>query len=148
MCSSDLLAIGLAATSCSGVKECAAPQLGQIPTEVPGIAPNDSATMADMEWWRIYTDSDLADIITEALEHNRDLAIAMARVEEARQTYGIARLNLTPTISGLISADYETNDYSGKPHSADPEYDIKATVAWEIDLMGGRKWERRGAEAS
>ncbi len=142
------LAIGLAATSCSGVKECAAPQLGQIPTEVPGIASNDSATMADMEWWRIYTDSDLADIITEALEHNRDLAIAMARVEEARQTYGIARLNLTPTISGLISADYETNDYSGKPHSADPEYDIKATVAWEIDLMGGRKWERRGAEAS
>ena len=139
----------LALSSCSGVRECAEPQLGDVPASVPGIsAATDSATLADMEWWRVYTDADLADIITETLDHNRDLAAAMARVEEARRTYGVAAVNLTPTITGIVGGTYETNDYSGERHVSDPEYDVKATVAWEIDLMGGRKWERRGAKAA
>ena len=104
--------------------------------------------MADMEWWRFYTDADLTAIITEALEHNRDLGAAMARVEQARSLYGVARLNLAPELSGIVSADYETNDYHGESAKRDPEYDIKVTAAWELDIFGGQKWERRGAEAS
>lgn len=142
------LPLMLLVAGCSGVKPCAAPQLGDVPTAVPGLAPTDSATMADMEWWRIYTDGNLSEIISEALEHNRDLAVAMARVEEARRTYGVAKLNMTPTVSGLVGGNYETNDYHGQKHVSDPEYDVKATVAWEIDLMGGQKWERRGARSS
>jgi len=135
--------------SCSGVKECTQPQFGELPSGLPGInAAPDTLTLADMEWWRVYTDSHLSEIISETLEHNRDLAAAMARVEEARRLYGVSRLNLTPNVTGLIGGNYETNDYHGKKHVSDSEYDIKATVAWEIDLMGGQKWERQGAKAS
>ena len=143
-----LLAAIMPAASCSGVKNCTQPQLGEVPQSVPGIAAaTDTLTMADMEWWRIYTDVELAEIITEALEHNRDLAAAMARVEEARHIYGIAQRNLAPTLSGTVGGSYETNDYHNEKHVSDPEYDLKATVAWEIDLFGAQKWERRGAKA-
>ncbi|MDE6269323.1 MAG: efflux RND transporter permease subunit, partial [Muribaculaceae bacterium] len=52
-----VLAGGLA--SCSGVKNLEKPDLGEVPVEVPGMkAATDSLTMADMEWWRFYTDAD------------------------------------------------------------------------------------------
>lgn len=137
----------ISTASCSGVKNCVAPDLELPQATVPG-AEADSLTMADLEWWRVYTDVDLSAIITETLEHNRDLATAMARVEQARHTYGVAALNLTPSVSGLVGANYETNDYSEKNKLRDPEYDIKASVAWELDLAGGQKWERRGAKSS
>ena len=144
-----VLAAGGALTGCSGVKNLTPAQLGEMPAQVPGMeADTDSLTMADMEWWRFYTDADLTAIITEALEHNRDLGAAMARVEQARSLYGVARLNLAPELSGIVSADYETNDYHGESAKRDPEYDIKVTAAWELGLFGGQKWERRGAEAS
>lgn len=142
------VAVALAGSmaSCSGVRNLTTPDLGEVPVAVPGMeAATDSLTMADLEWWRVYTDADLMAIMSEALEHNRDLAAAVARVEEARRLYGVARLNSTPEITGIIGANYETNDYADAAKLRDPEYDIKLTASWEPDLFGRQKWERRGA---
>ena len=63
-----------------------------------------------------------------------------------RQLYGVQKLNYAPTVSGLVLADHETNDYHGKPHSDQPEYSLKASLSWEVDLWGGLKWaQRKGA---
>ncbi len=134
-----------ALTSCSGVKNLPKAQL-ELPGELAGNS-TDTLTLADLEWWKFYTDSALTDIISQTLAHNRDFLAAAARVEELRQLYGVARLNMTPTVSGLVAADNETNDYHGKKHTSDAEYDIKATVNWEIDLWGGRRWAQRKAGA-
>ncbi|MDE6497424.1 MAG: efflux RND transporter permease subunit [Muribaculaceae bacterium] len=150
-----ILALPLAVAfmqSCSGVKNCAAPQLEPMPESVPGIeaaaTAADSLTLADMEWWRVYTDPALSAMITEALAHNRDLNAAMARLEEARRLYGVAALNIAPQVTGIVGGTYETNDYYGEKAVRDPELSLKATVAWEIDLFGAGKWERAAAKAS
>lgn len=132
--------------SCSGVKNCAAPDLN-LPGELAGNS-TDSITPADIEWWKFYTDSALNDIIRETLAHNYDFLTSAARVEELRQLYGVDKLNMAPTISGLALADHETNDYYGKAHSEQPEYSLKASLSWEIDLWGGLKWSRRRGEAN
>lgn len=130
--------------SCSGVKNCQKPQL-DLPMSLAGNA-TDSITLADMEWWSFYSDSTLVGLIREALEHNRDFLAAAAKVEQMRQLYGVQKLNYAPTVSGLVLADHETNDYHGKPHSDQPEYSLKASLSWEIDLWGGLKWsQRKGA---
>ena len=138
--------------SCSGVKNCAAPQLDPMPETVPGIetsaATADSLTLADMEWWRVYTDPALSAMISEALAHNRDLSAAMARLEETRRLYGVAALNIAPQVTGIVGGIYETNDYYDEKAVRDPELSLKATVAWEIDLFGAGKWERAGAKAT
>ncbi len=131
--------------SCSGVKNCQKPQL-DLPMSLAGNA-TDSITLADMEWWSFYSDSTLVGLIREALEHNRDFLAAAAKVEEMRQLYGVQKLNYAPTVSGLVLADHETNDYHGKPHSDQPEYSLKASLSWEVDLWGGLKWSRRKGAA-
>lgn len=132
--------------SCSGVKNCAAPDLN-LPGELAGNS-TDSITPADVEWWKFYADSALNDIIRETLAHNYDFLTSAARVEELRQLYGVDKLNMAPTISGLALADHETNDYYGKAHSEQPEYSLKASLSWEVDLWGGLKWSRRRGEAN
>ena len=100
--------------SCSGVKNCRKAQL-DLPVALAGNSV-DSITLADMEWWRFYSDSTMVGLIKEALEHNRDFLAAAARVEQMRQLYGVQKLNYVPTVSGLALADHETNDYHGEPH--------------------------------
>ena len=131
--------------SCSGVKNCRKAQL-DLPVALAGNSV-DSITLADMEWWRFYSDSTMVGLIKEALEHNRDFLAAAARVEQMRQLYGVQKLNYVPTVSGLALADHETNDYHGEPHSDQPEFSLKATLSWEVDLWGGLKWSRRKGEA-
>ncbi len=131
--------------SCSGVRDCAAPRL-DMPRALAGNS-TDSLTVADMEWWKFYSDSLLVRYIGEALANNRDVLTAAARVEEMRQLYGVERLNMAPTLTGLVAADNETNDYHNGKSSSDPEYDLKFTVAWEADLWGGLRWARRRGEA-
>lgn len=140
------LVLAAALWSCSGVKDCAKPELN-LPATFRGTDAADSLTVADMEWWKFYSDSLLVKYIGEALHNNRDVLAAAARVEEMRQLYGVERLNMAPTVSGLVAADNETNDYHGDKHTSDPEFDLKVTVAWEADLWGGLRWARKQSAA-
>src|SRR5690348_1991645 len=52
----------------------------------------------DQLWWKQFRDPVLAQLIAEALANNRTLAVAKARVEEARANRGVARAALFPDI--------------------------------------------------
>ncbi|MCM1066230.1 MAG: TolC family protein [Muribaculaceae bacterium] len=133
-------------SSCSGVKNLSKPQL-DLPTRLAGNA-TDTATLADVEWWKLYADSALVYIIRQTLDHNRDLGAAAARVEQMRELYGVTKANFFPTLTGLAGANHETNDYYGSPHSDDPEVDLKFTLSWEADLWGGLSWAKKKGAAN
>ncbi len=133
--------------SCSGVKGLQEPHLDLPSSYVGGVA-EDSLSIADMDWWEFYADGPLRQIIRRTLENNRDVLKAAARVEEMRQLYGVEKLNLYPEVSGLISADNETNDYyNGGGYSSDPEFALKVSVGWEVNLWGAMTWARRQGAA-
>lgn len=52
---------------------------------------------ADLGWQEFFTDPRLRELIALALDNNRDIRIALARVEEARAQYGIADSERLPT---------------------------------------------------
>lgn len=133
-------------TSCSGTRSLPKADLGVMPGAYVA-ATADSMCVADIDWWEFYTDPALRTIISRTLENNRDLLIAAARVEELRQLYGVDKLNYLPTITGLAQGIRETNDYYAEPYKLDPEYDLKATLNWEIDLWGGLSQARRKSAA-
>ena len=133
-------------SSCSGVKDLSKPELAMPATYTPE-SPNDSLTIADMAWWEFYADEPLRKIITKTLENNRDLLKAAARVEQMRKLYGIEKVNLTPEVTGLLSADHETNNYGGNGTKKDPEYDLKVSVGWEVNLWGALSWARKQSGA-
>jgi len=139
------LAAMSAICSCSGVKNLRKPDL-KLPAEtIKGYA--DSLSYADMKWWEYYTDPTLKSLISRALEYNRDMLSAAARVEELRQLYGIENVNYLPRINAIAGANRETNDYNGNKFSSDPEFDFKGTINWEIDLWGGLSYSKKRAAA-
>lgn len=137
--------LGLAA--CSGVKNLAKPDVAMPQAFMPGIE-TDSACIADMEWWEFYTDSTLCTLIRTALNNNHDLLKAAAKVDAARQLYGVARLNYLPELSAMAGGSYETNKYNGAATTKDPEYDLKLTVNWEINLWGAMSWAQKNGLAN
>lgn len=132
--------------SCSGVKNLKEADLGDF-QELKFSQDNDTATIADMAWWKYYSDSTLCNIIDRTLRHNRSLMMAASRVEQARALYGIDKANFFPEVTAMAGADYETNDYYDKSFKKDPEYDLKLTVAWEANLWGSLSWAKRKGAA-
>lgn len=109
------------------------------------------ASQAPAQWWRGYNDPALDAMTEEALAHNADLRLAIARVDEARAAVGIARADQYPGASanGSASRNRASQDTGlGIPPGTDPVYnDMRAALntSYEIDLWG--KY-RRAAEAA
>ncbi|MDE6153707.1 MAG: TolC family protein [Muribaculaceae bacterium] len=132
--------------SCSGTRNLTKPEI-DMPDTYTDNGTVDSLNIADIDWWKFYSDSTLCYMINEALSHNRDLLIAAAHVEELGQLYGVDKLCYLPTVTGAISGDNETNDYYNKKYSSDPEFGFKARLNWEIDLWGGLSKARQRSAA-
>ena len=137
-----VIAVGGLAVSCSPAKYCASPEL-DMPEEFNMEMPEDSLTVADMEWWKIYPDTLLQKLIRQALEYNKDMLVAAERVKELEFRYMIQRADLWPSVNINAAADDEYNNYGGADPSHDPEIGTKASLTWEIDLWGHLRWASR-----
>ena len=105
----SIIILGLALSSCSGVKNLAKPDV-EMPTAYSDNR-SDSICQADIDWIEFYTDPLLVTIIKKALEHNKDIKIAASRMEELRLLYGIDKLNYLPSVSAVAGITNEPNDY-------------------------------------
>jgi multidrug efflux system outer membrane protein len=106
-----LASVALLAAGCSFAPDVREPTtVLHLPAEY-AAAPVDSVAAADsvMEvreaerWWTVYNDPVLEALVDTALAANLDLREAVARVEEVRQRYRIARADLYPSLG--LSAD-------------------------------------------
>lgn len=99
-------------------------------TPVPAGGPVDSA------WWGGFGDPRLTALVEQARANNSDLAIAAARVAEARAQERVARSLLLPTLSANVpGAEARSVNAFGQPSesfSAQPAFQ----AAYEIDLFG------------
>ena len=71
----------------------------------------DSASFGDQDWKDIYTDSTLRSLIERALEHNKDMLIAAARVQEMAAQKRISTAALLPDIRGKVTAERELENH-------------------------------------
>src|SRR5690625_3205683 len=73
-----------------------------VPDNYPQLTPaTDDLTApsaADLGWSELFKDPQLQALVAVALENNRDLRIAIDRVEEARAMFGIARSERFPSV--------------------------------------------------
>jgi outer membrane protein, multidrug efflux system len=133
-------ALFLFATALAG---CAAGPDYRRPEAPMPAAVGVAADVADVtlpEWNIYFTDPALLDVVARALEHNRDLRVATARVEEARAFYGIQRADLFPSFD--IGAQ-ENAARTPAPLSVTGQsvvtrrYDVNLGVlAYELDFWG------------
>ncbi len=134
------LFIGMLFTAC-------APRFYPPQTELPvhyANAADATVTMTiDSCWWRTFGDTTLNRLVEQALENNRDLAAAAARIEEARATFGIAQVQYLPQVGAGITTGGNYTDATRIVQS----YTVEPTLSWEISLFGALRNTRRSARA-
>jgi NodT family efflux transporter outer membrane factor (OMF) lipoprotein len=99
------------------------------------------------EWWSEFGDPVLTDLVTRALARNTDIAIAVARVEEARAQERATRAQLFPSVDAVLGASRSRSlGSAGRP--------VEATVvqpafqaAYEVDLSGRIRGQVTAAQA-
>lgn len=112
-----------------------------IPAQWPASAPSSGARQATaLDWREFFPDPRLQALIAAALEHNRDMKIAAARVEEARALYGIARADRLPGVdatAGAASARTPGDlSFTGRPLTSH-RYDVGFSMpSFELDFWG------------
>jgi multidrug efflux system outer membrane protein len=141
----------LVASGCTVGPDYARPDLTH-PQEFRGAAgAPDAASFADLPWWDVFNDPALRTLIAEGLTNNYDLAVATARIEQARALVGVARSE------GLPQIGYEV--VAGAQKSFVPEQDNIGTTtytavsgalnaAWELDLWGRIRRSTEAARAN
>lgn len=133
-------------SSCGvAVKMCKAPQLN-IPSEIVE-GQLDSLTIADMRWWEFYGDDVLGGFISHALENNKDILVAAARVEQMRELHRVGRSAWFPRVGASAMIDNEVENYTDSGHSVTPQVDLKFDISWEVDLWGNIRWAAQRSSA-
>lgn len=101
-----------------------------VPDALYGAAAT-TESIADAQWFDVFSDPVLRSLIEEALRNGYDVRIATARVEEARARYGIAGAARLPDV------DYEARGgYGRQAGETGAAFLANVGAFWEVDLWG------------
>ncbi len=147
-------------TSCEdlrrfGKKSAQAPSTAQAPDKTASFT-------GDSQWRKHFKDPQLQALTHQALDNNRDLKIALQRIEMAKAQITAARSVLAPKVSGVAGAGMQrfglytmdgagnstTPIYDGRIVPRDlPDYMVGLQTSWEIDLWGKLRSKKASATA-
>jgi outer membrane protein, multidrug efflux system len=123
-----------------------------VPTDYRGAGPTQPATAVSLgneDWWEVYQDPVLVQLIHTALQQNYDVRIAATRVLEAQAQLGITRSNQFPSAS--VGADVFSQK-NARVTNLFPAYEVNAGqlnlgVIWNLDFWGKYRRETEAARA-
>jgi multidrug efflux system outer membrane protein len=98
--------------------------------------PPSGESIANVAWWDLFHDPVLQDLIGVALEENRDLRVALARISEARAQAGFARADLYPRLDIAAGADFVEARTDAGDNVPTRDVFLAADVFYEVDLWG------------
>lgn len=101
-------------------------------------AKSSAAPATQISWQEFFRDARLKALIASALENNRDLRIAVLRIEEARALYNVQSADRLPNLDvralgtrASVPADLST------VHGTSSRYDVGISLAsFELDFFG------------
>ncbi len=105
-------------------------------------------SIANISWWELFQDNALKALIEEALAYNRDLGIAVARIDEAAATLGVVRANQFPFVDLGGAAGRVSPSENIVPNAdSDNDYFISGAASFELDFWGKLRRATAGARA-
>lgn len=123
-----------------------------VPQEYRAPAPQEASqasSLGNEQWWQVYQDPVLTQLIHTAIAQNYDVRIAAARVLEAQAQVGITRSNQLPSAS--VGADVFSQQ-NAKVTKLFPAYqvnggDLNLSVIWNLDFWGKYRRQTEAARA-
>ena len=123
-----------------------------VPQEYRAPAPQEASqasSLGNEQWWKVYQDPALTQLIHTAIAQNYDVRIAAARVLEAQAQVGITRANQLPSAS--VGADVFSQQ-NAKVTNLFPAYQVNGgelnlSVIWNLDFWGKYRRQTEAARA-
>jgi NodT family efflux transporter outer membrane factor (OMF) lipoprotein len=138
---------------------CASRQLPAPQIAVPGRfeapqADGISASRLD-QWWLLFGDAQLSDLVEHALASAPDARTALARLREAQAVRRGALTSYNPQGNPSLSASRSKTEVTGLPaanaaalgEGSSTALNAGFNVSWEVDLFGRRAAARGAADA-
>ena len=135
------LAVALLAAGCTLGPDYVRPEV-PVPEGWRAVSASEQESLANTPWWELFQDPALLDLIEIALAENKDLLIAVERIEEARAFHGFTRADLFPKVDLSASASRVRMSEVGIPalpsgtDNEDALYGLTGSVFWELDFFG------------
>ncbi|MCL1942360.1 MAG: TolC family protein [Candidatus Azobacteroides sp.] len=107
-------------------------------------------TLATVSVYDFYDDPLLQQLITEALDSNINIRLAINRLAQVSQYVKQSKAALFPTLDvGLSGSVYDVSKYGNSVRPKNPltELQLAATAGWEIDIWGKLSSAKRAQQA-
>jgi multidrug efflux system outer membrane protein len=139
-----LLVLVTLLSACTLTPDYERPEL-DVPEDYVATVPVGES-IANLDWWDLFRDEQLQLLIRTALAENKDLGIAVSRIEEARLTVTAVRANQFPFlgVSGFFGRDKQSREIIPGAESND-RFLLTGDLSYQVDLWGGF---RRATEAA
>ena len=137
----SILGFAFLLAACAGLK----PDYTKPAVDLPAgwrDAPADGVQARDARWWKVYGDPVLDRLVDEALAHNANVMLAIARVDEARAALLATSADQRPQVSASANRSRTRVSQRGPtplPQGVDPQFNdtrVAVGVSYEIDLWG------------
>ena len=119
------------------------PQVATPESYVYGAGFSSDTTGVGERWWELFGDTTLDALVEQALANNRDVAVAAARVQQARANLKTVRAQYLPQIGAEATAEGEYTPETKIVQS----YAVEPTLSWELSLFGALRNAKRAARA-
>jgi multidrug efflux system outer membrane protein len=105
-------------------------------------------SIANLEWWDLFRDTQLQALIRTALAENKDLGVALQRILDARSALTFTRADQFPFIDGSGAVSRERPSRIVFPGSdIRNHYALSANLSFEVDLWGKLRRATEAAQA-
>ena len=118
------------------------------------MGPAEAGQISNAAWWDAFQDPALSRLVADAIAGSLDLKAAVARVDQARAQYGLARSALFPQVNADASGQRQRasrNTFQGIFIAPGQEnyssYDLDLSASFEIDLWGKLRRANEAARA-
>ena len=113
----------------------AVPVAADWPVRHGATVSTDSTAAADIEWQSFFSDPSLKQLIEASLSNNRDLRIAVLKIEQARAQFQIRRADQFPTVNAALTGSRQPNPNGNGSISSLYSAGL-AVTAYELDFFG------------
>jgi multidrug efflux system outer membrane protein len=116
------------------------------------LGETEAREISNAAWWEQFSDPALSKLVRQAIENNKDLAIATANVDQAFAQYGITRSALFPQVDAGASAARQRSSENGPlpvfGKATFNDYNINLSASFELDIWGRLRRATESARAS
>ncbi len=144
-----LLTVLVLLTGCLVGPDFEQPAMEDLPDEFRFSTQSDQEEV-NLKWWELFNDPELNYLVTTALNENKDLLIAISRIEEARSFLVFTKADLYPRFD--LQGGANKGNFTGALIVSDPDEPnnsafISPVVNWEIDFWGKFRRANESAKA-